>query len=567
MRFTDIKQSIDRRLTEAANAGLEVQHALHDIDAIKKSVPNIPDEKSQEKNALTNDIKTINGLLKKAIEYFKGKIDTPVQEGEGEEGTYNDPELKAIEKVDQELEQELEEMRLQYKELAAIRVDDAGESSKRDDILQRATKSLDKITIKFETIRQQRDTAIAQRDEAVKFIREITGILTTLGNKVQGYQLEDAEKMNAAMRKKAVSAEKFTKTLKEALFGKIINMQEVDKVKPEDIKQFLQACVDGKVLNMTRVIDTPRGNLKQFVNGQYSKVFDAFIKENIFSYSPGTTSGAIGPGEMALSMMGNPAEKGKKGDLKIGEREIEVKASAKTGGRLNSKKFAKATTGWGAWSAGISLIMQTADESRTIGQTQKDGTVKQIPIRNWSGKEYNYNKAKKSSKEGSRYNWSVGGFKKLNAEVLPYSNFDLTFKLFRNAIDGSDNNKTVKGLVQNYDELNKPATNTEGTPNEHHKPFDPDALIAAAVKESGSGDGKTIDYDKITPAFTKIAYASYHLADGITEIMLLNTSTLDYTMIKDAEDFRQQMVGGNITAGSFSWNDDQQTATPGYMTA
>ena len=53
MRFTDIKQSIDRRLTEAANAGLEVQHALHDIDAIKKSVPNIPDEKSQEKNKHT----------------------------------------------------------------------------------------------------------------------------------------------------------------------------------------------------------------------------------------------------------------------------------------------------------------------------------------------------------------------------------------------------------------------------------------------------------------------------------------------------------------------------------
>ena len=316
---------------------------------------------------------------------------------------------------------------------------------------------------------------------------------------------------------------------------------------------------------MTRVIDTPRGNLKQFVNGQYSKVFDAFIKENIFSYSPGTTSGAIGPGEMALSMMGNPAEKGKKGDLKIGKREIEVKASAKTGGRLNSKKFAKATTGWAAWSEGINAIMQTADESRTIGQGQKDGTVKQIPIRNWSGKEYNYNKAKKSSKEGSRYNWSVGGFKKLNAEVLPYSNFDLTFKLFRNAIDGSP--KNIPGLVGNYDELNKPATKTEGTPNEHHKPFDPDALIAAAVKESGQGDGKTIDFDKITPAFTKIAYASYHLADGITEIMLLNTSTLDYTMIKDAEDFRQQMVGGNISAGSFSWNDDQQTATPGYMTA
>ena len=56
MRFVDIKNSIDRKLIESANAGLEVQHALHDINAIKKSVPLIPDEKSQEKVALTNDI-------------------------------------------------------------------------------------------------------------------------------------------------------------------------------------------------------------------------------------------------------------------------------------------------------------------------------------------------------------------------------------------------------------------------------------------------------------------------------------------------------------------------------
>ena len=561
MRFTDIKQSMDRRLTEAANAGLEYQHTVHDIDAIKKAIPQIDPSKSVEKQTFKNDIKTLLAKADNAIKLLLAKNkDQPISEEPNVVGDKMTA-LKGLEQEDQEALDDLDRLKAKIEKIYQI----ARDPKEAEELVAEINQDLDKVTKNFERVRQQRDDARAERDTAIKFIREVTGILTTLGNKVQGYQLEDAEKMNAAMRKKAVNAEKFTKTLKQALFGKIIDMQEDDKVKPEDIKKFLQACVDGKVLDMTRVIDTPRGNLKQFVNRQYSKVFDAFIKENIFSYSPGTTSGAIGPGEMALSMMGNPAEKGKKGDLKIGKREIEVKASAKTGGRLNSKKFAKATTGWAAWSAGISLIMQSADESRTIGQSQKDGTVKQIPIRNWTGKEYNYNKAKKTSKEGSRYNWSVGGFRKLNAEVLPYSNFDLTFKLFRNAIDGSPEN--IPGLVGNYDELNKPATNTEGTPNEHHKPFDPDALIAAAVKESGTGDGKTIDYDKITPAFTKIAYASYHLADGITEIMLLNTSTLDYTMIKDAEDFRQQMVGGNITAGSFSWNDDQQTATPGYMTA
>ena len=50
--------------------------------------------------------------------------------------------------------------------------------------------------------------------------------------------------------------------------------------------------------------------------------------------------------------------------------------------------------------------------------------------------------------------------------------------------------------------------------------------------------------------------------------MLLNTATLDYTMIKDAEDFKQQMLNGNVTAGSFSWNDDLTNSLfLGYMTA
>ena len=67
-----------------------------------------------------------------------------------------------------------------------------------------------------------------------------------------------------------------------------------------------------------------KGNIK-VVDPKYQKVFDVFVEENIFSYAPGTTSGAIGPGEMALSMMGNPAEKGKTGDLRIGEKKLKLR--------------------------------------------------------------------------------------------------------------------------------------------------------------------------------------------------------------------------------------------------
>ncbi len=550
MRFSDFKLIESKKLNEAANAGLEVQHALHDLDAIKKAVPLIPDEKSQEKVALTNDIKAINGLLKKAIEYFKGNAEAPIAEDETAVGDKMTA-LKGLQQEDKELEEELELMRQQYDEMAKLQILDAGEATKRDDILARATKSLDKVTAKFESIRLQRDTAIAERDEAVKFIKDVTGVLVTLGNKVQGFRADEdlsnfSGKEKTAYKKMAVNAQKFTKTLKQALFGKILDMQEGSDVSGQEIKEFLEACVRGDVINMLNVIGTSQGNIKDHVNPKYQKVFDIFVEENIFSYAPGTTSGAIGPGEMALSMMGNPAEKGKKGDLKIGDEEVEIKASAKTGGRFNSKAIAKATTGWQTWAQKINEIMSQAPKDATISVTQKDGSEKLIPAREYNGNRHNVIKGK--AKKGSKYNWNSSGFKALNIEVLqPYSNLRQTFDLFES---------TIRALVQNYDKLDKPQQD-----NSHHKPFNPGDLIEAAINDDG-----TVDPKKMNIAYSKIAYASYHLADGITTVMLLRTDNLSYTIFRDADDLVDQMNNNTVTTGGgFNWNDDQQTPTPGYI--
>ena len=550
MRFSDFKLIESKKLNEAANAGLEVQHALHDLDAIKKAVPLIPDEKSQEKVALTNDIKAINGLLKKAIEYFKGNTEAPIAEDETAVGDKMTA-LKGLQQEDKELEEELELMRQQYDEMAKLQILDAGEATKRDDILARATKSLDKVTAKFESIRLQRDTAIAERDEAVKFIKDVTGVLVTLGNKVQGFRADEdlsnfSGKEKTAYKKMAVNAQKFTKTLKQALFGKILDMQEGSDVTGQEIKEFLEACVRGNVINMLQVIGTSQGNIKDHVNPKYQKVFDIFVEENIFSYAPGTTSGAIGPGEMALSMMGNPAEKGKKGDLKIGDEEVEIKASAKTGGRFNSKAIAKATTGWQTWAQKINEIMSQAPKDATISVTQKDGSEKLIPAREYNGNRHNVIKGK--AKKGSKYNWNSSGFKALNIEVLqPYSNLRQTFDLFES---------TIRALVQNYDKLDKPQQD-----NSHHKPFNPGDLIEAAINDDG-----TVDPKKMNIAYSKIAYASYHLADGITTVMLLRTDNLSYTIFRDADDLVDQMNNNTVTTGGgFNWNDDQQTPTPGYI--
>ena len=556
MRFSEIKVSIQLAENKAANAGLEAQHAMHDLDAIAKAVPAMDNEKRAA------FVKNIQAIAQKVRDFVSKNIENRSQLQKNQPNSTVEAvgdvqnklgDLKNIEQQNKDAEAALQMLR---DDIAMIESDQGLTDEQKTKFLSSLNVTLDANVKSSETLRAARDSAMSERDEAINFVKEVTGVLVTLGNKVQGFREDEdtsewASKERAAYKKMAVNAQKFTKTLKQALFGKILDMQEGGDVTGQEIKEFLEACVRGDVINMLDVIQQPQGNIKNHVNSKYQKVFDVFVEENIFSYAPGTTSGAIGPGEMALSMMGNPAEKGKKGDLKIGKEEVEIKASAKTGGRFNSKSIAKATTGWAIWAKGINQIMQNAPEDATVSVTQKDGSEKLVPAREYNGNRYNVIKNK--AKEGSKYNWNSSGLKNLNIEVLqPYANKRETYELFES---------TIKALVQNYDKLSKPATNRDGTPNKHHKPFNPGELIANAIKDDG-----TIDIEKMNIAYSKIAYASYHLADEITTVMLLRTDNLNYVIFKDADDLVQQMGRNKITTGGgFNWNDDQQTPTPGYI--
>ena len=562
MRFNEFKLVETKKyiLDEAAaQAGLETQHTIHDLQAISSSISQIPTEKVDAKMTLVDKLEKMASSVTAFVNKLKGETKaTPQATNPQPAAPQNtDPNatvearanptvqkklysIKDYEAADARAEKAIQEIKAAIETVNSLPIDDA----QKEATIKQINAPLDKLVKEFEVVRTQRDSARAERDEAVKFVKEVTGILTVLGNKVQGYQEaseEDLAAMTArdrgSVKKAAVNAEAFTKTLKQALFGKILDMQESSNVTQEEIKDFLQACADGKVINMLGVVQKSRGNIKDHVNSKYQKVFDVFVEENIFSYSPGTTSGAIGPGEMALSMMGNPAEKGKTGDLKVGDQEVEIKASKATGGRLNSKAIAKATTGWQVWSQNIQEILSNAPKDRTIGVTDKKGQIKQVPINQWNGNQFNYNKKNKKAKEGSKYNWNQKGFDGLNAEVLqPYSDFDKTYKLFHD---------TIKSLVQNIDKIDNW-----------------DKWLANSIEQDG-----TVDYLKVNKAYTRIAYQSYHLADGITTIMLLRTDTLDYSIIQDGAELADRLGDDIIPGAGFNWNDDQQTPTPGYTAA
>lgn len=546
MRFDDIKKSLNEAAIKAVNAGLETQHTLHDLDAISSSISTISIEKADAKIALVDKLEQ----MAKSVTQFVNRLSNqqPAQQSDNADTTVEAKanskiqkklySIKDYEAADARAEKAIQEIKDAINVVNSLPIDDA----QKESTIKQFNAPLDNLVKEFEVVRAQRDSARAERDEAINFVKEVTGILVTLGNKVQGFQEATAEdlaslssKERSSIKKAAVNAEKFTKTLKQALFGKILDMQEDSDITQDEIKDFLQACAEGKVINMLSVIDTDRGNIKDHVNPEYQKVFDVFVKENIFSYSPGSTSGAIGPGEMALSMMGNPAEKGKKGDLKIGDKEVEIKASEKTGGRLNSKAITKATSGWQVWKERINEILQSAPKDATIKVTTKKGERIDQPLNKFNGDQYNVIKGK--AKLGSKYNWNPKGVQALNEEVLePYSDFKKTYALFHD---------TIKALVLNFDKIDMA-----------------DKLIANAIEPDG-----TVNYLKINKAYTKIAYESYNMADGITTIMFLRTDTLDYTIVDNGDDLVNKLGDTVIMGAGFNWNDDQQTPTPGFIAA
>jgi len=499
---------------------LDAQKALHDLDVINSTVTQLPPEKQSVKVTVTNKLKQMSAAIANFIN--RANLQQPqtqpqVQEAEG----------------DVDIQSTIETLKEQIKIVESSNIDE----KVKDQFIAPFRQQLDLLTKQVEELQVARDTAIEKQKEAENFVKEVSGYLIALGNKVQGYEEEDVTAMSAKERslakRRAVNAQEFTKTLKQALFGKIVDIQEEADVTPDEIKTFLAACVEGDVINMLSVIGTSRGNISQHVNPKYQKLFNIFVEQNIFSYSPGRTSGAIGPGEMALSMMGNPAEKGKKGDLKVGDQEIEIKASASSGGRLNSKSIAKATSGWEYWRRGIQNILKDAPKDRMIVITDKKGKNVKVPLNKFDGDQYNITKGK--AKLGSKYNWSQKGFDALNKEVLNlYSDFDKTFELF---------DTTIKSLVLNIDKIKNA-----------------DKLIARAIEDDG-----TVDWMKMNKAYTKIAYESYHLADGITTIMFLRTDTLDYTIVQDGDELVNSLGDTVITGAGFGWNDDQQTPTPGYI--
>ena len=287
----------------------------------------------------------------------------------------------------------------------------------------------------------------------------------------------------------------------------------------ESLTKFLQDAEDGKVIDMQSLVSVDAGNIEKYVGAEYRAVFDA-IKADVFPYSPPGTGHNMGPGEVALTMFGNPIVKGEVGDLNVGGVLYELKGaktrnpsgkSSKSGGRMNGKDVSKPTTGRSA-------------------------------IKQWITKNLGDNALKPylSGTKLLELNWNAKGIQNIN-------------KLIADNIQNANNRDTKmkdfmltlwKTMIQNHTAI---------------KDFD--TRVQSMVTNGQLND-------TAVKVIVELLYESYADSDGQKDasgkqtpfnIMVFNAQSLEYKIIRATEGFTQQ---GIKVIGGIDWNDANASASP-----
>lgn len=466
-------------------------------------------------------------LVKKAVQKFAQKLKQVGQVEAFESIEILEDEL-GIRGVNPQLTQQYDNIEIvvqSYLERFGVKMNDPSVKTIRDELL----KDLQDIQAKqIKTARRagiEKGYTAGQRkgeDEFKQWYQSIDQILIRLGKKAQGYTdptPAELKAMTSAQRsgakKVGINAEKFASDLGQSLKALFLNKiygQEQSKITKEKVLEFLKAAENGSVINNMELVSQDHGNIANVFDDDYKDIL-AELAPQLFKLKPPAAGSAnIGPGELALAMLGNPSTKADKGDININGEMYEIKAGSGTvGGRFNSSDVGKAKEGWKTWSDGIKKIMG----------------------KNFDPNQVNIAKSGKKTL-GAKYNWNDSGIAKFNSEVGPKTDKAKTMELISDV---------MKVLFKNYKKLKN---------------------IPSYIKGMVNNDG-TINIDTYMMYWSRALYDSYQEADGVTNILIINTGNLDYTIIRNSEDIQEKFQNTFRTSGGFNWNDGQQTASPQFV--
>ena len=408
----------------------------------------------------------------------------------------------------------------------------------------------DKVkTIRDMMLRDIRDLSARRvekgRDEgqqaAEQAVVDIFGDIDELAKKIVKYEEpgEDAPKTKKAqgIAASALAKKEGMKTSLTAVFLEKVFVEKALSV--NDVQSFVKGCVNGEVLDMLRLIKNDHGKIGDFVNSKYKATYDKMYPVLAKFKGEAGTGGALGPGEVLLSAIGNPVGKeARHGDLVVGSGDDAIGIEVKAGSSAKASKTGSG--GSGARLNGTSIRKGADAYKDVVGLFKK------------------YNLEIKKLKNGT------------NLTVSPDALIDLRQQLgsdekFKNYIVDLS-----KALVMNFDDVinpNSQRTEKGGGGKITHKSFadrnkmtTPDVnfnTLLGPVINNGE-----INFEAVKKLITYAQLTSYEATDGVEYVMTLDTHTENFSITKDAVDFIDQIGQNHVTAKNISISaNDPQTAS------
>ena len=349
---------------------------------------------------------------------------------------------------------------------------------------------------------------------------EIFKIAGQLADKIAGsldnIPLDDDKEGKPLSKKTIASKEK----MKQQLIGLIQNIFKVNTtdmkstqerdLKVEKTKKFMNACVKG-IIDFAKLVKNKEGNIDTLVSPEYKDVYNE-IKNSLMTANPGQTGANWGPGELGLAILGQPVSKAGKGDLKIGDEVIELKASSnpKKGGRFGS-----------------TALLNGGNRSKIF----------KVALN-----ELNKKMKKKFNFEPGTPNYVYGPENKTT-----WTQFS------KKSIEGLNNfikiNKTnAKDVIEFLHRV------TLSCLDENRINF---KLDFTGINNSLNADN-TIDPIKFQIAYSKMLYKIYKIVDKKEKLLIINPISGNYKVIENADDLNNIVYGSTI----IDFKDTQAKASP-----
>ena len=275
---------------------------------------------------------------------------------------------------------------------------------------------------------------------------------------------------------------------------------------------------------------------------------------NLLLIKPSATAGNWGPGELGLAILGNPVQKGKKGDLLVNGKDIELKASQnpEKGGRLGTVALKRGIDGYGKYKKALEGLFasagyKTKDLDFSLKKKEDVAEARTAKVKD----------PKKSTLPSN--NVGVWIDDKGNEKDIKWTSFGRTF--IENALNPKIKDRVGAPVTQQF--LAAVATSCLVSALEEKA----GGYDTSFVKDCVNNDG-TIDYDAFAEGYAKMLYTIYQNVDSKGELLILNPLTGSYYVLLDPEDFSDALLPSDehqhirISSVAIDFTDSQGKASP-----